>query len=90
VNRQQRPVRRHIRDQVIHGFDEKSVDLACEATPEIDCATIMPTTGRVIRGEVARQEVYRPSSTFSGKYKWNSHLELREFFTPFESKRSTR
>jgi hypothetical protein len=36
---------------------EIAADLALGANPEIDCAMIMPTAGRVIRSEVACQEV---------------------------------
>jgi hypothetical protein len=57
------------RDQVIHGFDDpppdacrKCADLALEANSEIDCATIMPTTGRL--GDPMRGRPSRGISSF--------------------------
>ena len=61
-DRHRRPVRRHIRDQVIHGFDEKCADLALGTNPEIDRATIMPATGRL--GDPMRGRPSRGISSF--------------------------
>ena len=61
-DRHRRPVRRHIRDSVIHGFDEKCADLALGTNPEIDRATIMPTTGRL--GDPMRGRPSRGISSF--------------------------
>jgi hypothetical protein len=61
-DRHRRPVRRHIRDQLIHGFDEKCADLALGTNPEIDRVTIMPTTGRL--GDPMRGRTSRGISSF--------------------------